>query len=221
MARIKLWDLPTRLCHWLLVTLVASAFLSENFNAMEWHGRIGLAILGVLTFRIVWGFIGSTYARFTAFVRGPASIKAYLRGEWQGVGHNPLGALSVLAILGVLAAQIGTGLFANQDSTFFGPLASLVSSGTSDGMTEIHEILEPVIIGLVALHLIAIAFYVRVKKDSLLKPMITGWKEGEGQNASGGGIFALGIALALALVVVYGASGALLPPSPLPVTPSW
>ncbi|HPR06711.1 MAG TPA: cytochrome b/b6 domain-containing protein, partial [Denitromonas sp.] len=101
---ILIWDLPTRLFHWLLVVCVIGAIISTKIggNAMLWHGRFGLAIVGLLGFRLAWGVVGSHTARFAQFVRGPATIAAYLRGQWQGIGHNPLGALSVLAMLLVL-----------------------------------------------------------------------------------------------------------------------
>ena len=103
---IRLWDLPTRLFHWLLAALVTAAFVTglTGGNAMVWHGRLGLLILGLLTFRLVWGLVGSTYARFVQFVPGPKTMLTYLRGGWQGMGHNPLGALSVLALLGHFVA---------------------------------------------------------------------------------------------------------------------
>lgn len=221
MARIKIWDLPTRMFHWLLVALIAGAFVSESLDLMEWHGRIGLAILGLLVFRIVWGFVGSTYARFCTFVKGPQSVKAYLKGEWHGLGHNPLGAFSVLGILAIVAIQAMTGLFANDDSSFFGPLAALVSTDLSGNLTELHEAMEPLLIAIIIAHVAAIAFYVRVKKDNLVKPMITGWKEAEGEAAKGGGPIAFLLALAIALAVVYAASGALLPPPVVAATPAW
>ncbi|HEY3433114.1 MAG TPA: cytochrome b/b6 domain-containing protein [Rhodocyclaceae bacterium] len=223
MARIKIWDLPTRLFHWLLVALIAGAFITESIGVMEWHGRVGLAILGLLVFRIVWGFVGSTYARFSTFVKGPQSVKAYLKGEWHGLGHNPLGALSVLAILGVVAIQVGSGLFSNDDSSFYGPLAALVSESLSGNLTELHESMEPVLIALVIAHVAAIAFYTRVKKENLVKPMITGWKEADGKAATGGGLVAFIIAVLIALAAVYAASGALLPhPAVAAVTtPAW
>ena len=101
---IKVWDLPTRIFHWLLAILVVAAFVTGwlGGNLIEWHGRAGIAITGLLAFRLVWGFIGSTYARFADFVPGPAHIWAHIRGEWNGLGHNPFGALSVLALLGIL-----------------------------------------------------------------------------------------------------------------------
>lgn len=218
MHRIRVWDLPTRLFHWALVVCVAGAFVSAQIggNAMVWHGRCGLAVLGLLVFRIVWGFVGSTYARFGQFVRGPAAIKAYLRGEWQGEGHNPLGALSVLALLGTLTLLVATGLFANDDIAFEGPLYSLVGKDISDRLVGLHRLIEPVIILLVVAHLGAIAYYVRVKKQALVMPMITGWKVGAGETARGGGALAFVVALIVAMGVVFAASGALLPPPPPP-----
>ena len=222
MARIKIWDLPTRLFHWLLVLSVAGAFITESLDEMEWHGRVGLFVLGLLVFRLIWGFVGSTYARFTQFIRGPQSIRAYLKGEWKGLGHNPIGALSVLALLGTLGLQVGTGLFANDDGSFYGPLARLVSEGVSGNLTELHEAMEPVLIVLLCLHIAAIFFYAHVKKDNLVKPMLTGWKEAEGEAARGGGLVPFLIAVGLAAGAVYLASGALLPPPPEAlVTPNW
>ena len=95
--RIRLWDLPTRLFHWLLVLAVIAAVVSGQLggNLIEVHGKIGLAIVGLIAFRLVWGFAGSTYARFAQFFPTPARIKVYLKGEWRGLGHNPLGGLSV------------------------------------------------------------------------------------------------------------------------------
>jgi cytochrome b len=211
------WDLPTRLFHWSLVTLVAAAFVSAKIggNAMVWHGRFGLTILGLLVFRIVWGFVGSTYARFIQFVRGPSAIRAYLRGEWQELGHNPLGALSVLALLSVMGLQAATGLFSNDDIAFEGYLASLISSGLSSKITGIHELLEKVLLLLVAAHVGAIVFYVRVKKHNLVQPMLTGWAAGKpDQSATGGGALAFVIAVLIAASTVWAASGALLPPPP-------
>lgn len=225
--KIRLWDLPTRLFHWLLVLCVLAAVVSGQLGGslIDWHGRIGLLIVGLLAFRLVWGIVGSTYARFRQFVPTPARIKAYLRGEWRGEGHNPLGALAVLGLLGLLIAQVLTGLFSNDDIAFVGPLFDLVSKNLSNRLTGIHHLLSNLLIALVVLHVAAIAFYARVKKQSLVKPMITGWKEGEGESASGGGWLALIVALAFAGAAVYGASGVWLPepppPPPAAETPSW
>ena len=217
--KARVWDLPTRLFHWSLVVLVVAAFVTAKVggNAMAWHGRLGLAILGLLVFRIAWGFVGSTYARFAQFVRGPAAIRAYLKGEWRGQGHNPIGALSVLALLGVLAAQAATGLFANDDIAFEGYLYPLVGSELSGKITGIHHLLEKALMALVALHVGAIVFYARVRKHNLVKPMLTGWADGKPcESARGGGAVAFVAATLVALAAVWAASGALLPPPPPP-----
>jgi cytochrome b len=218
---IRLWDLPIRLFHWLLVLCVTGAFVCAQIggNAMVWHGRFGLAVVGLLAFRLVWGFVGSTYARFFQFIKGPKVILAYLRGEWHGEGHNPLGALSVLGLLGTLLLLVATGLFANDDIAFEGPLYSLVGKDLSDKVVGIHRLLEPLIILLVVAHLSAIVYYVRFKKENLIMPMITGVKESSAEPARGGGLVAFCVALVFALAAVYGASGAWLPEPP-PAAPA-
>ncbi len=218
----QVWDLPLRLFHWSLAALVVGAFVTAKLGggAMVWHGRLGLAIIGLLAFRLAWGVVGSTYARFGQFVRGPAAIRAYLRGEWQGLGHNPLGALSVLALLGALTLQAASGLFSNDDIAFSGYLAPLVDSHLSSDLTGIHHWLEKILMALVALHVGAILFYARVKKQNLVRPMLTGWTEGNpAQSAKGGGVAALAMAVLFALTMAWVASGALLPPQ-LPPPPS-
>jgi len=229
--RIRLWDLPTRLFHWLLALSVAAALISAQLggNLMDWHGRIGLVIVGLVVFRLVWGVMGSTYARFTQFLPTPAKVKMYLRGEWSGVGHNPLGALSVLGLLGLLSFQLASGLFANDDISFVGPLFELVSKDRSNLLTGLHHWASNLIYLLIALHLAAIAYYAFVKKDNLVKPMVTGWKEtdkaAQATSATGGGWVALIVSLCLAGVAVYAASGVWLPaPPPTPAataTPAW
>lgn len=224
-AGVRVWDLPTRVCHWLLAVSVAGAFVTQAIGgeAMVWHGRCGLAVLGLVVFRLVWGFAGSTYARFATFVRGPAAVRAYLRGEWRGLGHNPLGAFSVLALLAVLGWLAATGLFANDDISFTGPLYVLADKELSDLLTGLHTGAEPVLITLVALHVAAIVFYVRMKKDNLVIPMITGRKDAAGESAKGGGLVAFLAAAAIAAGAVWAASGQLLPPPPPPSveTPAW
>ena len=226
--RIRLWDLPTRLFHWLLVLAVIAAVVSGQLggNLIEVHGKIGLAIVGLIAFRLVWGFAGSTYARFAQFFPTPARIKVYLKGEWRGLGHNPLGGLSVFALIFLLTVQVTSGLFSNDDIAFVGPLFELIDKSLSDRLSGIHHLLSNVLIALVVLHVGAVIFHGRVKKDNLVKPMLTGWKEGAtGEPASGGGIIALIVALVIAGLAVYGASGAWLPEPPPPPaaveTPSW
>lgn len=231
--RISVWDLPTRLFHWLLVVLITAAVISGKIGggAIEWHGRIGIAILGLLAFRIIWGVIGSTHARFASFFPTPSSVRAYLQGRWQGVGHNPLGAFSVFGLLALIALQLGTGLFGNDDIAFRGPLSDLVNKELSDKLTGIHKISIKALIALIVLHLGAIVFYTHVKNENLVKPMITGWKDvapddkAKSGPVTGGSAAAFIVALLIALAVAYGGSGAWLPPPPppavAPATPSW
>jgi len=225
--KFRLWDLPTRLFHWSLVLAVAAAIISGQLggNLIDWHGRIGLFIVGLIVFRLVWGLVGSTYARFLQFFPTPAKIRAYLRGEWHGEGHNPLGALSVFGLLGLLTAQVSMGLFANDDIAFVGPLFDLVSKSMSNRLSGIHHLLSNVIYLLIAMHIGAIAFYGHVKQQKLVKPMLTGWKDGQGESSRGGGVVALVVALGLAAAAVYGASGTWMPASPPPPptaeTPNW
>lgn len=225
--KILLWDLPTRLFHWLLVLAVIGLVVSGQIggNLIEWHGKIGLAVAGLIAFRLVWGVLGSTYARFGQFFPTPGKIAAYLKGQWQGHGHNPLGALSVFGLLAVLTAQLLTGLVANDDIAFVGPLYELVSRDLSNLATGWHKIGANVLITLIVLHVAAILFYTHVKKDNLVKPMLRGWKEVDtGESARGGGMVALIIALLIALAAVYAASGLWLPEPPPPAaveTPAW
>lgn len=221
---IRIWDLPVRIFHWALVALVTGVFVTGQIggNLIVWHGRLGVAICGLLAFRLVWGFVGSTYARFSHFVPGPGRVLAYLRGQWQGVGHNPLGALSVLGLLTVLIFQVVSGLMGNDDIAFEGPLYAAVSKSTSDWLTSLHRQNVWLIGGLVVMHVLAILFYARVKKDNLIKPMITGVKEVDDPHlkpAQGGGLVSFIAALAVAAVTVWGASGGVLPPPPPPPSP--
>jgi cytochrome b len=221
MKSISLWDLPTRLFHWLLVLAVTGSIVAVKLGGtwMLWHERFGLTIVGLISFRLAWGFVGSTYARFWQFIPGPAAISAYLKGEWQGLGHNPLGALSVLAMLGLLGFQAVTGLFATDTIAFNGPLYRAVSSGWNDTITSWHKLTEWFIYGLIGLHIASVFFYTLVKKDNLITPMISGRKivnEKPDKARKGGGLVALIIALAIAGFAVWVASGGLLPPPPPP-----
>ncbi|MEI7612453.1 MAG: cytochrome b/b6 domain-containing protein [Betaproteobacteria bacterium] len=227
--RIKVWDLPTRLFHWLLVILVAAAIITGEVGggAIDWHGRIGLALVGLIVFRIIWGVVGSSTARFASFFPSPASLRAYLKGEWHGVGHNPLGAFSVFGLLALISLQLATGLFSNDDIAFNGPLSSLIAKSLSDSLSGVHEFTVGILISLIVLHLAAIAFYTHVKKDNLITPMLTGWKEvekGQAQSTTGGSLIALAVALSIAAAAVYGASGAWIaqpPPAETPPAAAW
>ncbi|MGO1658972.1 MAG: cytochrome b/b6 domain-containing protein [Marinobacter sp.] len=221
MRSISLWDLPTRLFHWLLVIAITGSIVSVNLGGtwMLWHERFGLTVVGLLSFRLVWGVVGSTHARFHKFVPGPNSVMSYLKGEWQGLGHNPLGALSVIAMLALLGFQAITGLFATDAIAFNGPLYRAVSSSWNDTITSWHKLTEWFVYGLIGLHIASVLFYALVKKESLITPMITGRKTVSNQLArepKGGGWIALGIALAVAGCAVWLANGGILPPPPPP-----
>ena len=225
-TRIRLWDLPVRIFHWSLVVAVLVAFVTAKLGGdwMDWHGRAGLAIIGLVSFRIVWGIVGSTHARFLSFAPTPSRLRAYLAGRWHGVGHNPLGALSVFGLLGLLAVQAGTGLFSNDDIAFDGPLSGFIEKARSDSLTGLHHQLSNVLLVLLGLHILAIGFYLLVKKHDLIKPMLTGWKHAQGRHAAqretrGGSPLGLAFALLVAVAAVYAASGKLLHERTVPAAP--
>ena len=176
---IPIWDLPHRLYHWLLVVSVVAAYITAKIGGelIDWHGRIGIFILGLLIFRIIWGFIGSTHSRFSNFLPNVSGISAYIKGQWQGIGHNPIGALSVIALLVAVAVQVGTGLFSNDDIAFVGPLFDYIDKDFSDQLTGLHSTTFYILLGFVVMHIIAILFYRFIKRTDLVKPMLTGKKE--------------------------------------------
>lgn len=180
---VRVWDLPTRLFHWALALAVVGLVISGHVggNALVWHMRLGLAVLALLLFRLVWGLVGGRWSRFASFVYAPASVLRYLRGQARPgdhfeVGHNPLGALSVLALLALLAVQVASGLVADDEIATTGPLNRFVASATGLAATAWHK--GPgqwLLIALVALHVAAIALYRRRGKN-LVTPMLTGDK---------------------------------------------
>ncbi|MDY0147756.1 cytochrome b/b6 domain-containing protein [Halothiobacillus sp.] len=174
---VKVWDLPTRLFHWLLVIgIFAMWFTADILDRLGLHMTIGYALIGLIVFRLVWGIIGSDTARFSQFVRHPKHIIAYIKGAHKGIwlGHNPLGALSVLAMIISILVQLGTGLFANDQIYNEGPFSGYVSENTQDLLTYIHDVNFNILLGLIALHLLAIAFYQFKKHEPLVQAMITG-----------------------------------------------
>lgn len=177
---IRVWDLPIRLFHWLLVLCIVGSFVSVNIggNAIQWHAYFGYSILCLLIFRIIWGLVGTTHARFISFFPTKKAILDYLSGSGPRVlGHNPVGALSVFALLFVLCVQVTTGLFVDDEIAFQGPLAKYVSSSASSFLSQIHEGNQVVILTLIAIHIAAIWFYKKFKGENLIKPMISGDKE--------------------------------------------
>ena len=175
LSTARVWDLPTRLIHWLLVALIAFSWWSAENDRIEWHIWSGLGILILLLFRILWGLFGSSTARFANFVRGPRGVLDYLRGRWRGIGHTPIGALSVVALLVLLCAQVGLGLFASDDDGLYqGPLAHLVSLDASEEAADLHDDLFDVLLVFIGLHIAAVLFYLVFARKNLVGPMITG-----------------------------------------------
>jgi cytochrome b len=177
---IRVWDLPVRVFHWLLVLCISGSLISVNLggNAIEWHAYFGYTVLTLLIFRIIWGFIGSTHARFASFLPSREKIFSYLQGKAPRVlGHNPLGALSVFALMIVLSVQVFTGLFVDDEIAFQGPLAKYVSNSLVSILSEIHESNSVLIYTFIAIHIAAIIYYQKFKGEDLIKPMISGDKE--------------------------------------------
>jgi cytochrome b len=181
--RTLVWDLPTRLSHWGLAIAVTGAWLTGEFGPIDktWHMRFGYAALVIVAFRLLWGFVGGHHARFAALLPKLKGLWGYLRTVPRRepsahAGHNPLGVLSVIALLVVVAVQAVTGLFADDDIFARGPLATMVSGATRSQLTSIHVQLQFVVAGLVLLHLAAIAYYALWKGSDLAKAMVTGRK---------------------------------------------
>lgn len=202
---IKVWDLPLRLFHWLLVVAIAGALVTVNLGDgwMRWHQRFGLAVVGLMTFRLVWGFCGSTHARFASFFPIPVRLIRHWRGQWHQPGHTPIGALSVLAMLSLFSFQALTGLFATDDVSFSGPWAGEVASSISRTLSGWHRATEELVYALVGVHLLAIAVH-RLRGKRLIGAMLHGCKEAD-QRASRpepASHSALAIALVLAVLAV-------------------
>lgn len=205
----KVWDAPVRLVHWLLVFLVAVSWWTAEEGEMQWHYWSGLTIVGLLVFRIYWGFAGPETARFSRFVKGPGEVIGYagklFRHDYRAsFGHNPLGALSVVAILLALVTQVGLGLFASDtDGLESGPLSPYVSYEFSKDAGDLHEDAFNILLVLIGLHIAAIIFYLVVKRINLIGPMITGSRKAANVEGPASGIaavpiwrFLLGVAIA-------------------------
>jgi cytochrome b len=180
-AHVRVWDAPTRLFHWMVVSLVGCSWYSADHGFMTLHLWSGSLLLTLLLFRIAWGIVGSTTARFRDFLGPPTKVIGYFKALASDkkplyAGHNPAGGLMVTALITMLLAQVATGLFSNDGIRFHGPLAFWVSTESSDFLTELHGTLFNVILLLVWLHLVAVFFYMFVKGEDLVKPMLTGYK---------------------------------------------
>ena len=183
-ASVRVWDLPTRLFHWLLVVLILLLYATGEFGMldMRWHFWLGYATLALIVFRLLWGLFGSQTSRFADFVRGPVGVGRYVKAQIStnvhfSAGHNPLGGWSVLALLLSVLLQSVTGLFASDGIDTDGPFSGSVSGYTVKLMTRLHNWNENVLLLLVALHVAAVLFYLLIKHDNLITPMVTGRKQ--------------------------------------------
>lgn len=213
---VPVWDIGVRFFHWALVLLVVGSVVTIKMGKMDLHIWCGYGVLTLLVFRIFWGFIGGTHARFATFIAGPGKVLAYMKGMFSrdghesGLGHNPVGALSVLAMLLALLFQAVSGLFTNvEDFAFEAPLYKWVGNALSNTITSLHKKNEIVIYVLVGLHVLAILFYAVFHRDNLVGPMVTGVRRIKGRlsdaaafSRHGSAVVAV-IALAVAAGVVY------------------
>lgn len=208
-----LWDLPVRLFHWLLLAAILTAVVSVNLNAMTLHVWAGQTVFGLVLFRLLWGFLGTRTARFSSFVRSPVVALAYLRNLREQVrvlhlGHNPMGAYSVLGLLALTLIQAGTGLFADDDVLTQGPLAHLLSSDGREFMTAWHKLNINLLFAMIALHILAIFMYWKLGKQNLVRPMVIGKAcvtedrpvEGTDNTATPWMRFALSVGMAVGMV---------------------
>jgi len=168
---ILVWDAPVRVFHWLMVASFAGAYLtgeSERWRLV--HVTLGYTMAGLVVFRILWGLFGTHYARFTSFVRGPKAIASYLSGLWRGqhephTGHNPAGAIAIVALLAL------TGLL-----TFTGWIAYNDLAGS--WLKEAHESVANVMLAIVGVHVGAVLWTSWRFRENLVGAMVTGRKPG-------------------------------------------
>jgi cytochrome b len=178
---LRVWDLPTRLFHWLLVVLIAAQYATGEFHwlDMRWHFWFGYATLALILFRVIWGFCGSQTSRFADFVRGPGAVLRYMKSKFStypqmSIGHNPLGGWSVVILLLCVLVQALSGLFSSDDIDSDGPFAAWVSQAAIKWMTRLHHWNQNVLLILIALHVVAILLYLLLRHDNLIVPMISG-----------------------------------------------
>ncbi|HUN25988.1 MAG TPA: cytochrome b/b6 domain-containing protein [Steroidobacteraceae bacterium] len=213
--RRLVWDLPLRAFHWLFAASILASWATAEagFNWMQWHIRLGYWMMGLLVFRILWGFVGPRHARFASFLAGPKRTWRYARGlagleeAVHSVGHNPLGGLMVVVMLLLVAFQVSTGLFATDEIAWTGPYNSAVSSATAKLLTSLHHKNFNLIWAAIALHVAAIAYYTFIKKQHLVPAMLTGRKPAEavphGEAITSSELWKAAIVIAVAGGVVY------------------
>ena len=185
-ARVRVWDVPTRVVHWTMVGLFAFSWWSAEEGELEWHRWSGYSLTALVLFRLYWGFFGGSTARFSQFLRGPRAVVSYLRGNAVPTpGHNPVGAWSVVLMLALLATQIVLGLFAvDVDGLESGPMSSLVSFETGRAAAGWHETTFNVLLAIIAVHILAAVYYLVVRKQNLIGAMFTGKRKLDGAPAA-------------------------------------
>ncbi|MDC8753095.1 cytochrome b/b6 domain-containing protein [Erythrobacter sp. sf7] len=212
---VRVWDPLLRLTHWSFPLLITAMWWTAENDKWALHRQIGLALFGILAFRVLWGFLGPETARFAQFVKGPGTVIAYLRGQPEGagpaIGHSPLGGWSTMALIGAMLLQVSLGLFSGDPyDGMTGPLNPLVGVMLADSITELHEAFFNVLLGLIVLHLAAITFYA-VKGNDLLSPMFGGARPpmagvtGIGPTPWVRAVLAVALATGLALWIANGA----------------
>jgi cytochrome b len=175
LGKVRVWDLPTRAFHWAIVLLVPALWATQKIDRPDLHILLGEVMLGLVLFRLIWGAIGSSTARFASFVRGPGSVVRHIRGKAAAFGHNPAGGWSVVVMLLLLCVQVGLGLFvSDEDGLNTGPLSHLISYDSARTLAHRHETVFYILLGFIALHVAAILYYLVVKRDNLVTPMVTG-----------------------------------------------
>jgi len=179
--KLKVWDAPTRVCHLLFLVLLGVLWWTAQNRLIDWHIRVGYMLLAVLIFRLYWGFVGSSTARFAAFLRGPRDLLTYARTQlrvgtpYLEIGHNPIGGWSVLILLVLMLAEVLLGLFSvDIDGLYSGPLSSLVSFDIGRRCARLHHVVFDILVTFVCLHVAAVLVYLFYKRQNLITPMITG-----------------------------------------------
>jgi cytochrome b len=210
------WDLPLRGFHWLFAASILAAWGTAQlgFSWMQWHIWLGYGVMGLLVFRVIWGFTGPKHARFSSFLRGPSAVMRYARsiagaGETvHSVGHNPLGGLMVILMLVLVASQVFTGLFATDDIAWSGPYNAVVSGSAASELTRLHRIAFNFIWATIGLHLAAVLYYAFVKRENLVSAMLTGrkpdWAVPSTETITSSELWKALIVIAVAAGLVYG-----------------
>jgi len=206
------WDLPTRLFHWLLVGLLGFSWWSAETSHMDWHFYSGITFCALIVFRVLWGFVGTSTARFAHFVKGPRTVWSYVRPsdieQTATLGHNPMGGWSVIALLLMVSTQLISGLFAvDVDGMESGPLSVWIDFEQGRWAAKIHALSFNFLLALIGVHIAAVLFYLFAKRRNLIWAMITGFQPAdENDNAAAARLvprWRLVAAIAASVLLVY------------------